>query len=356
MRKRIISIILSSLIISYISVNFSGCNEKNNDDNKTTNSQNNSQLNSSNIDNTNKLDFNYEYEENYTYKLDYKYVENYYFSAFAGSYLDLYYDIVDAVINHKDEIEIGSNIEDLYYSDNVTKSFMNINPLQSFVKNIERKDSTIYITYKFNEEEHKNALQFMDKRLNNILETNVKDNYTDFQRVMAIYTYVSSNFSYNFSYDVQNDAKIDIYDFLKNGSGVCHSYARTCKFLIFQYGISTYEARAISPEGQPHEWFLAEIDGEWYHFDPTYENNNTKGLGLKYFAMDEERRFKNGGFRPQFIAGVSPITTTSPTATSNNFNIFNDVMSYKVDIDGTINATLFDGTNVMYDYLDYAIN
>lgn len=357
MKKRVISVILSAFIISCMAISFSGCNDiSNNNSSSQTNSESNISSNNSSKTESSNSDFNYEYDENYTYKINYRYVEDYYFSAFAGEYLNLYYNIVDAVAEYKGEVEISSNIEDLYYSDNVIKGFMNINPLQSFVKSMEREDNTIYITYNFDEKNHKSALQFMDKRLNSILENNIKSNYTDFQRVMAVYTYVSSNFSYDFSYNVENNDKIDIYDFLKNGSGVCHSFSRTCKLLLFQYGISTYEARAYSPQGQPHEWFLAEIDGEWYHFDPTYEANNTGGLGLKYFAMSEERRFNNGGFMPQFVAGISPITTTPPTALKTNFDIFDNVVSYELDIDGTINAKLSDGTSAMIDYSDYVIN
>ncbi len=357
MKKRILSVILSSLILSIAAISISGC-DRSSDDNTDNSQINNSQINNSSTtdDNTTVSVFEYEYEENYTYKLDYKYVEDYYFSSFGGEYIELYYDIVDAVINHKSEIEISNSIEDLYYSDNVIKGFLHINPLQSFVTNIERQENVIYIEYRFDEQNHKKELQYMDKRLNEILETNVKEDYTDFERIMAIYTYVSSNFKYDSSYDVESNEKIDIYDFIKNGYGVCHSYARTCKFLIYQYGINTYEARAYSPDGKPHEWFLAQIDDEWYHFDPTYENNDTNGLGLKYFAMSDERRFNNGGFLPQFIAGVSPITTSSPAAIKTNFDVFNNILSYQINSDRMIDAKLTDGKTVTLDYLDYVIS
>lgn len=343
MKKRFLICILSMMLL----VSSVGCDKSNNTDNTSTdnNSSNNSVISET-----------FEYDENYKYKIDYNYLENYYFSLFNGEYLNLYYNIINSVIAHDTEVIIPQDIEDLYYTDNVIKGFMHINPLQSFVKTMTRNDNVIFIEYRFDEQEHKQELQYMDKKLTSILDEIIKPEFNDFQRVLAIYTYVSSSFSYDFTYDVENQDKIDVYDFLKNNKGVCHSYARLCKFLIYQYGISTYEARAYSPDGVPHEWFMAEIDECWYHFDPTYENTLTKGSGLKYFAMNDNRRFQNGGFSPVFTAGISPLTTTPPSAVFDNLSVLDNVVSYKTDIDGTLMATLKDGSTMMFDYSEYVIN
>ncbi len=110
---------------------------------------------------------------------------------------------------------------------------------------------------------------------------------TDYQRLEAIYDWVTANFAY----DLDKLKNMSAYDsgaayLLETGKGICHDYADLTRALLTELGIeSTYESGDVYPvEGttERHAWNHAKIDGIWYALDTTW------GSG---FIVEDENRF-----------------------------------------------------------------
>lgn len=83
---------------------------------------------------------------------------------------------------------------------------------------------------------------------------------------------------------------------LTEGEGVCASYALAMKLMLDISGIRSciIQGEAENGEGvQPHVWLAVNIDGAWYHTDPTWDDPSVNGdkhtLIHTYFDLPTER-------------------------------------------------------------------
>ena len=65
--------------------------------------------------------------------------------------------------------------------------------------------------------------------------------------------------------------------------GGCAEFAAALSYLFNQNGIPAQVASGTAGDSE-HFWVIAELGGKSYHFDPTFENSATGGLGLSYFG------------------------------------------------------------------------
>ncbi len=64
----------------------------------------------------------------------------------------------------------------------------------------------------------------------------------------------------------------DLIGVMLNGTGVCESYARAFQYLLHQCGIPSGVVHGIVEGTERHMWNTVQIDGEWYHVDPTWDD------------------------------------------------------------------------------------
>lgn len=76
-----------------------------------------------------------------------------------------------------------------------------------------------------------------------------------------------------------------IYGLLINGKAVCEGYARTMQLLL---SYADMECRLMNGEagGTVHMWNLVRVDGNWYHLDPTW-NDETDVPRYDYFNVTD---------------------------------------------------------------------
>lgn len=110
---------------------------------------------------------------------------------------------------------------------------------------------------------------------------------TDYQKLEAIYDWVTANFAY----DLDKLKNMSAYDsgaayLLNTGKGICHDYAELTRALLTEVGIeATYESGDVYPAPgitERHAWNHARVDGIWYALDTTW------GSG---FVVEDEERF-----------------------------------------------------------------
>ena len=101
-----------------------------------------------------------------------------------------------------------------------------------------------------------------------------------------------------------------------NGSGVCSAYSEAYMFLLNEAGI---ESAPVVSVAMDHEWVYVNLDGNWYHVDPTWDDkgNVTKHT---YFLLNDEEA-ENSSDRKHYdwtIANDQSLVATS-TIYSNSY-------------------------------------
>lgn len=103
---------------------------------------------------------------------------------------------------------------------------------------------------------------------------------TDFEKALALHDWVLDNTTYEFSFYGPEGT------FFK-GRGVCMSYAEAYGLLLDQAGIENLYIEAAVE--MAHIWNLIKLDGEWYHVDCTWDDQNLDEYGqYRYFCLSDE--------------------------------------------------------------------
>ncbi len=74
------------------------------------------------------------------------------------------------------------------------------------------------------------------------------------------------------------------YGALVNGSAVCEGYAHAMCLLLNKVGLDCYYANGYG-ENAPHMWNTVKINGEWYHLDATWDDN--ENAFFNYFNLND---------------------------------------------------------------------
>lgn len=81
---------------------------------------------------------------------------------------------------------------------------------------------------------------------------------------------------------------------------VCSGYSLACKLLFDILGIDSFTVSGTIIEGGTetgHMWLVVKIYGEWYHFDPTWNDmetdSNTDTYGYRYFNLTTDEISQN---------------------------------------------------------------
>ena len=98
------------------------------------------------------------------------------------------------------------------------------------------------------------------------------DNYT---KLKAIYDYICANVTYDYENLNDDDYKLKhtAYAALIDGTAVCQGYALLLYRLALEMNV---DCRLIAGDGGgPHGWNIAEIDGQYYNLDSTWDAGKT---------------------------------------------------------------------------------
>lgn len=261
------------------------------------------------------------YEDAVRVNIDFYFIEKAATTDFTSDMIDVYKTLTNGVLQYQSKIKINNNISDRDIA-RVMYLFADGNPLYSLLESLSMDNGYYIVDYKMNEYKHYKAIDYIKNTFEYIISKTISKKYCESQKILAIYQYFASNYSYDNTTDKKNF--IDVYDFLKNGKGLCHSYARACRFALYQLGVNTASCKGYTNSGVYHEWFLAEINGEWYHFDPTFERTKTGGQGLCYFAISDEIRLDRDNLKDGFNMGTNAYPIEVKKCTS---NLFSDLWS-----------------------------
>lgn len=122
----------------------------------------------------------------------------------------------------------------------------------------------------------------------------IKDDANDWIKLFHIYEYLASSIVYDNNYMDQS-----MWSVFFDGVGVCAGFARSFQYLALFEGIPCLVVTGYERDenGNPgnvrHMWCMARIDGNWYHFDPTWGIKDIYGnIDYTYFCRSQERMEK----------------------------------------------------------------
>ncbi len=162
-----------------------------------------------------------------------------------------------------------------------------------------------------------NKIVAMDKKAQEILNGIIKEDYSDIEKVTAIYAYMMKNIEYD--YESLNGAKYgeknseyeeaynnlsehtytfllkrqSAYNAILRGKSVCEGYTNMMHYLLKASGVNSKtvsckdEINIEEPTSDTnHSVIKVEIEDDWYYFDPTWDAG--KKIITNFFKTKEE--------------------------------------------------------------------
>lgn len=125
---------------------------------------------------------------------------------------------------------------------------------------------------------------------------------SNYEKVLAIYEYIETNFYYQSSYIPSENSYVSDYDnrivgrakgFLTTGHGTCTEYSAAFMVMMRALGFDAYCVEGYFSGGQ-HTWVVMNLDGKDYIFDPEIDFRQWQAnhcIMLTRFCMDESFRY-----------------------------------------------------------------
>lgn len=176
-------------------------------------------------------------------------------------------------------------------------------------------DGVASFTWLVPPEEAKTRIEEFGKQIEDILNEVFEDDYSDFEKCLALYIYFSDHYTYDWdTYAKMSDEYVDYtscYRFFETGIGICHEISSAYSYLLLEAGVQATTMsgnRTYDHEG--HQWSYVRINGKEYHIDPTYVLGT--GGALRYFMMTDAKREEEDSYDPATFYAVSHYSQDHP--------------------------------------------
>lgn len=148
------------------------------------------------------------------------------------------------------------------------------------------------IVYRLNDEdEFKEKTAALEEKIQEIA-ADIPADWGDYKKLVFIHDYIIKNCSYTPEGRFDSTA----YGCLVEGKARCEGYSKAFSLLANEVGIKAVVLTGETDDGEKHAWNQAEIDGEWYNIDVTWDDNDKDGeLSHNYFLRDNVSFYKKKG-------------------------------------------------------------
>ena len=181
-------------------------------------------------------------------------------------------------------------------------------------------DDAIQITYS-----KTGSADAFDEAATYVVESAVYSESNTLETALGLYRAVSSGFIF------EENEENSLYRMMTEKKGSTAEFAAALNYLFNQNGIESRLASGTADD--THFWVVAELDGQLYHFDPTFENGATGGAGLSYFGMSDDTRVYTGCALPFTTGRGDYAETHDALCTDTKFDtLFTDVTGWECDV------------------------
>lgn len=221
--------------------------------------------------------------------------------VFGKAMCETWFHLVDAVMAGKDTFACpDQHTYDWVMGQFPIRCFPVLTELIDFAYDRENSvvDGVASFTYLVPREEAARRIGEFAQQVQGILNDVLEDEYSDFEKALALYDYFSHNYTYDYETEQKTyDTFVDYtttYRLFESGTGICFEIARAYSYLLMQAGVD-----ATTVMGGGHEWSYVRLNGINYHVDPTFAIDTWSSLA--YFMMTDEQREATGCGKDSFV-------------------------------------------------------
>ena len=131
----------------------------------------------------------------------------------------------------------------------------------------------------------RDPIDTLEEKTEWIVDTYIDSGMSEYEIAKTLYDWIVAHVSYDYDY---LDTRIPTSEYgvggeaaIMDGWAVCHGYAQSFEWLLEEAGM---EAKYVT--GYDHAWNLVRIDGDWYHFDATWDDTGGGGR-YDYFGLSD---------------------------------------------------------------------
>lgn len=181
----------------------------------------------------------------------------------------------------------------------VVNAFISDNPEIFWIENLfgyaYDEDDTIVEFYSvLSSDDCEAYIERFNKRIDLIL-TGLEPGMTEYQREKYLHDKLLRGCVYKAGVATASDGweYFSSYGAIVSGEAVCEGYAKAMQILLTRAGIPCSTVRGDA-DGVAHMWNVVELAGEWYHLDPTWNDNDKDGnINYEYFNITTDAILKN---------------------------------------------------------------
>lgn len=251
----------------------------------------------------------------YTLNKDYKFVQisNDFSPKGKNDIKNIYYTILDSGMDDYTfycDKNYENCIDDIDYISNNQKLLSYINdfvPVYNSFKNIETEfDNLGKINLKISHIYNENDIKEIDKKIDEIINNEIKDDMDNEAKIKAIHDYIINNTKYDINRSDNGDTTYHsdtAYGALIEGYAICGGYADSMKLFLDKLNIPNFK---ISSEN--HIWNAVYVNDNWFHLDLTWDDpvdkNGNDILEYNYFLIDTDELLNQEGIQHLFDKDV----------------------------------------------------
>ena len=220
--------------------------------------------------------------------------------VFGKTMCETWFHLVDAVMAGEDTFACpDQNTYDWVMGQFPVRCFPVLTELIDYAHDRENSvvNGVASFTYLVPREEAATRIEAFALQIEGILNDALEDDYSDFEKVLALYDY----FSRHYQYDYETEKKMyeifvdytTTYRLFETGTGICFEIARAYSYLLMQAGVD-----ATTVMGDAHEWSYVRINGVNYHVDPTFVIDSEGSLS--FLMMTDGQREATGYSKDNF--------------------------------------------------------
>lgn len=172
----------------------------------------------------------------------------------------------------------------------------------------------------------------LNEKLDEVMKSLNLDGKSDYEKICAIYSYITKNVSY--AENLDDMTVFSAYGALVNGEAVCQGYSQLLYRMLTEAGIFSRVIEGSS-NNVNHAWNIAEIDGLYYLLDATYDS--------AYSAFSMTPYLLKG--TSDFDEADSVHTHVTSTGNPQSYALYPDYTSEKFNEQYKINETAYNPDN-----------
>lgn len=185
------------------------------------------------------------------------------------------------------------------------------------------KDGKGRVKYIVSIEEAKQKMQEFEQRICDIINDSIGDDYTDFEKALGLYEYITQHWSYDWElYSHIDDSswwsRGSVYRCIMDRVGICWEIGGMYDYLLGQVGVRGERSEGWNELAkESHAWTLLVLDGKGYHVDPTWGLAGGGKTPLEYFCFTDAVRAERDSFPTEKLVMLGTDELTRETCPLN---------------------------------------